>query len=108
MKQQHAGLNALKVLMILFVIFIHENPTWEKNGDMVMWWNSIVVVAVPVFFVLSGYFFFRGMDVLTLDVYKKKLTTRFRTLFIPYMIWNCFPVLFVVAGNLYSDRKSVV
>ena len=26
--KQHAGLNALKVLMILFVIFIHENPAW--------------------------------------------------------------------------------
>ena len=102
MKPQHAGLNALKVLMILFVIFIHENPTHNTHGNMVMWWNSIVVVAVPVFFTLSGYFFFRGMDVLTMDVYKKKLATRFRTLFIPYMIWNCFPVLFVVAGNLYS------
>jgi len=67
-----------------------------------MWWHHIVVVAVPVFFTLSGYFFFRGMDVLTLDVYKKKLATRFRTLFIPYMIWNCMPVLFVIAGNLYS------
>lgn len=100
--KQHAGLNALKVLMILYVIFIHENPTLEKNGEIVMWWHSVVVVAVPVFFTLSGYFFFRGMGVMTLEVYKKKLATRFRTLFIPYMIWNCMPVLFVVAGNFYS------
>lgn len=99
---QNIGLNALKVLMILFVIFIHENPTLEENGEVVMWWHSIVVVAVPVFFTLSGYFFFRGMEVMTLKVYKKKLVRRLRTLLFPYLIWNCMPILFVIAGNLYS------
>lgn len=102
MKQQHTGLNALKVLMILFVIFIHENPILEKNGEIVMWWHSVVVVAVPVFFTLSGYFFFRGMEVMTLKVYKKKLATRLRTLLLPYLIWNCMPILIVVVENLYS------
>ena len=99
---QNQGLNALKVVMILFVIFIHENPTLETHGEVVMWWHSVVVMAVPVFFTLSGYFFFQGIDCFTKEVYLKKLKTRGKTLFLPYMVWNCFPVLFVVAGNLYS------
>lgn len=47
---QSHSLNALKVIMILFVIFIHMNPTAERYGEAAMWWHSINVVAVPVFF----------------------------------------------------------
>ena len=100
--KQNIGLNALKVLMILFVIFIHENPSLEKNGEVVMWWHSVVVVAVPVFFTLSGYFFFKNVRDFTFSNYKQKLKKRAKTLLFPYVIWNCFPVLFVVVGNLYS------
>ena len=50
MSEQNYGFDALKVLMILFVIFIHENPTIECNGYAVMLWHRIVVCAVPVFF----------------------------------------------------------
>lgn len=46
---QSHSLNALKVIMILFAIFIHTNPTVERCGEAAMWWHSINVVAVPVF-----------------------------------------------------------
>ena len=88
--------------MILFVIFIHENPSHSTHGDVVMWWHSIVVVAVPVFFALSGYFFFKGVSSFDLPTYKRKLSKRIRTLLVPYLVWNCMPILFVVTGNLYS------
>ncbi|MEE1091824.1 MAG: acyltransferase [Prevotella sp.] len=100
--KQNNGFDALKVLMILFVIFIHENPTLESHGNVVMWWHSIVVCAVPVFFVLSGYFFFNKVECFDVDVYKRKIKTRIKTLLVPYLIWNCVPVLFVALGNLYS------
>lgn len=48
---QSKTLNAVKMLMILFVIFIHMNPTTDRCGEVAMWWHSIVVVAVPVFFI---------------------------------------------------------
>ena len=88
--------------MILFVIFIHENPTAEKNGEVVMWWHSVVVVAVPVFFTLSGYFFFQDVEKLTMEKYKEKIRRRVQSLLIPYLIWNCIPAVFFCAGNLYS------
>lgn len=96
------GFDALKVLMILFVIFIHENPTLETDGNVVMWWHSIVVCAVPVFFILSGYFFFNKIECFGFDVYKRKIKTRIKTLLVPYLIWNCAPILLVTLGNLYS------
>ena len=47
---QSKTLNAVKMLMILFVIFIHMNPITERCGEVAMWWHSIVVVSVSVFF----------------------------------------------------------
>lgn len=102
MQHENIGLNMLKVIMILFVIFIHENPTYSTHGEFIMWWHSIVVVAVPVFFTLSGYFFFKGISFFCYDIYKKKIKKRIKSLFVPYILWNCMPIVFVFAGNLYS------
>lgn len=88
--------------MILFVIFIHENPTVDTSGVVSVWWNKIVGVAVPVFFVISGYFFFRNIETYDIGTYKRQLHKRFRSLFIPYMLWNLMPICINVAGNMYS------
>ena len=85
---QSHSLNALKVIMILFVIFIHTNPTVGRCGEAAMWWHSINVVAVPVFFIISGYFFFYQTKVFGKETYFKKLKKRIRTLLIPYFLWN--------------------
>lgn len=104
-KSQSMQLNALKVLMILFVIFIHQNPTVEKTGIVSLWFHSIVVVAVPVFFILSGYFFFKSgwdRDCSWIDTYLKKNKARIKTLLVPYLLWNLLPVFNILAGNCYS------
>lgn len=95
-------MNALKVAMILCVIFIHENPTLEANGAAAMWWHSLMQGAVPVFFVLSGYFFFRGVGRFDRAAYGRKLARRSRTLLVPYLLWNLLPVMMVVGGNVFS------
>ena len=99
---QSHSLNALKVIMILFVIFIHTNPTVGRCGEAAMWWHSINVVAVPVFFIISGYFFFYQTKVFGKETYFKKLKKRIRTLLIPYFLWNLLPVLLITGGNFYS------
>lgn len=99
---QSHSLNALKVIMILFVIFIHMNPTAERYGEAAMWWHSINVVAVPVFFIISGYFFFYQTKTFGKETYSKKLRKRIKTLLIPYLLWNLLPVLLITGGNFYS------
>ncbi len=47
--------------------------------------SQITDVAVPTFFVLSGFLLFKGLDKTTL---KRKLVSRIFTLLIPYVIWN--------------------
>lgn len=99
---QSHSINALKVLMILFVIYIHMNPTSERCGEVAMWWHSVNIVAVPVFFIISGYFFFYQVSEFTCDSYRKKLKKRMRSLLLPYFLWNLLPVLLITGGNLYS------
>ena len=42
--------------------------------------------AVPSFFLISGYYFFYKTE-FNIEVYKKKMKTRFKTLVIPYLLW---------------------
>ncbi len=93
-----------KFILIMGVVFIHSNiyhftPS-GFNGygpEIVNFITSLMQVCVPSFFIISGYLFFYGVDNFTADVYKKKLSSRFKTLFIPYMIWDLFcAALFII------------
>lgn len=61
-------------------------------------------VAVPSFFVISGYLFFYKTDFFDKATYFKKITKRFRTVMIPYLIWNILYVLQMVSYTLIKER----
>ena len=95
--------NAVKVPMIIFVIFVHQNLSLEHDGRIGLLISSIVYVAVPVFFFISGYyFFFRGGGSFGWAEYVGKLRKRATTLLLPYLLWNLLPMLNIIAGNAYS------
>ena len=54
--------------------------------------QTLVKVAVPAFFVMSGYLFFANVEKFTKEVYWQKLRRRIKTLLIPYIIWNLLMV----------------
>lgn len=53
-----------------------------------MFWDQ----SVPVYFFISGYVFFLNIT-LVKDVYIRKMRNRFKSLFIPYLIWNAATIL---------------
>lgn len=55
--------------------------------------QTLVKVAVPAFFVMSGYLFFANVEKFTKDVYWQKLKRRVKTLLIPYIVWNLLMAL---------------
>ena len=57
-------------------------------------------VAVPLFFMFSGFLFFNRSDEFTLLTYREKLMKRIRTLLIPYIFWNCTLILYYLLGRL--------
>ena len=50
--------------------------------------QTLVKVAVPIFFIISGYLFFANVSEWNLIVYKQKMLRRVKTLLLPYLIWN--------------------
>lgn len=66
----------------------------------------LATIAVPLFFILSGYLFFYGA---TFDrvAYVTKLKKRTRTILLPYIIWNLVVVcLFFLAQTLLPSLMS--
>ena len=90
----------LRFPMIVLVTFAHSyGGVSEGFSLLASEWNTyeflkllvsqtMVKVAVPVFFIMSGYLFFANVDKLDVTTYKKKILRRIKTLLIPYLIWN--------------------
>jgi len=47
-------------------------------------------IAVPIFFIISGFLFFKNF---TMKTYKEKISKRVYTLFIPYIFWSLLAIL---------------
>ena len=50
--------------------------------------QTLVKVAVPTFFIMSGYLFFANVERFTKEIYFQKIRRRIKTLLIPYVVWN--------------------
>lgn len=108
----------LKLLLILAVVIIHSNLACELSLDqgfmcqVVEFFSNAVCnsLAVPCFFIVSGFLFFRSVEKFSAKVYFNKLRSRIHTLLIPYIIWNviaCALFLFKVY-KLHFDGLGIV
>ena len=90
-------LYVLKMLCILCVIYAHQS---SNIVNINYWMHSVGNIAVPLFYILSG-FFYRS-EVGIIDTLKKKI----RTICIPWLIWGtCTYIIIEVIGN--SDVSVV-
>ena len=110
-KLQSQTIDALRFPLAVCVVFIHSfgaalpsvGGLWWQNGfdlsDFFRVTFSLVLpqMAVPVFFVISGYLFFCKVDQLTFQVYAQKIKKRFKTLFVPYILWITIALAYVFA-----------
>lgn len=64
-------------------------------------------IAVPLFFMFSGFLFFYKTSDFTAKTYVGKLKKRIRTLLIPYIFWNILFVIFYnVSGRLFPGATE--
>ena len=94
-------------ILSVFVLYIHaKNLAYYNFGDvhgtLIYVLNQIMSetfgrVAVPFFFLQSGYWMFR-YDIFEekSDILKRKLKKKVVSLGIPYLIWNTFGLLFFI------------
>jgi fucose 4-O-acetylase-like acetyltransferase len=76
----------------------------SKRGDIIVKWiidtirfDGVFNVALPTFFFVSGVLFYKNFKME--DVFSK-YKSRFRTLFIPYLIWNTIWMVFIILIGL--------
>lgn len=95
----------LRFPLCVGVVLIHVNVIPNAGSTPIydsihlIFREVIARVAVPLFFMFSGYFFFyKSVDFCFLD-YKMKLRKRIRTLLIPYLFWNLTLIMYYLLGR---------
>lgn len=66
--------------------------------------EAICRLAVPLFFLISGYLFFKGLENWDKQVYLDKMKRRARTLLVPYILWNILAVVFFYGYTVLRMR----
>ena len=111
----------LRFPLIVAVVFIHTNlgsisinghsllqtsyPIYQSFSYLL--YELVLSLAVPTFFVISGFLFFAKSPKLSLTIYLQKLKSRFWTLLVPYVFWN-FAVIacYFIAQNFITGFVS--
>lgn len=110
---QSKSIYYLRFPLIVGVVLIHSNLSTIALGGTIYhfhnsyWYYAVIYlfseviprICVPLFFLISGFMFFKGRD-FTLGSYKEKLKKRVKSLLIPYLFWN------LLALGVYSLKHS--
>ena len=101
----------------ILVIWVHSynvelfagtqwGPAWERAAQIESFWSvGVGQIAVPGFFLMSSYLFFRNFEWKKLT---EKWKSRFFSVVIPYMVWTCLYYLgYVLATRLPGVAKVV-
>lgn len=105
-------LNAVPLICSLMVIMIHQhtvggNAYTVSSRIISFFTHGICTAAVPTFFLLSGYLFFRNAESVSDIVQKQK--KRIKSLLMPFLAWSAFyyvlysAVAVIVPGFLQSN-----
>lgn len=115
-------IDVLRFPLALMVIFIHMVPATVSlqeadfpalsgqgllNIVYIAFSRVVPYVAVPTFFLISGFLFFINFREWSWDGYKKKMKSRLRSLVIPYFLWNTAVLAFIIIGKILSKHASV-
>lgn len=95
----------LKFVLIILVVYTHSKPETAGTFKTLNFVQEIITynfcaTAVPLFFLISGYLFFRE-GTLNKELYVSKLKKRFRTLVIPYVFWILGAVVILFVAQKY-------
>ncbi|MBB6130759.1 acyltransferase family protein [Mucilaginibacter lappiensis] len=114
--KQSQMINVLRFPLIVLVLFTHELPFKREPVHLKFTGTDVYVllselishhsVAVPCFFLFSGYLFFFKINNWNYKVYTTQLRKRVNTLIIPYIIWNLLLLLAIFLKNLFFQKAG--
>lgn len=118
---QSKTINFLRFPLMLMVVFIHDEHLeinmqilTTKTLQMKTLYTIIVnlghytltQIAVPCFFMFSGFLFFYKTTEFSKTQYFDKLKKRIKTLLIPYLLWNILAICVPLAGALKNGELA--
>lgn len=116
LKTQSLTIDRLRPLLALMVVGLHVRPYFISGtasfldgpyeASVILIFRILFSVAVPFFFLISGLYFFKGLDEWDSSVWKSKIRKRVGSILVPYLLWNfiallCYP-LTRLAGHLVN------
>ncbi|MCH5316895.1 MAG: acyltransferase [Eubacterium sp.] len=109
--KQNNAIDLAKFICAVFVVAIHVPPFGSADGSTVVTYLNFFIqdylarIAVPFFFITSGYFLFKKTDIKNFDIKpSKQYVLRLIKL---YLIWSLiyFPVRL---GSIFTDKKGIL
>lgn len=119
-KTSSERLSVLRFPLIVGVVFIHAYSTEVgfsngavgtiDSGYLVGFMRDLISqglarLAVPLFFLLSGYFFFLNFYP-SVENYIKKIKSRTNSLLIPFLFWNILTLLLIALAQYLPATQS--
>ena len=114
LKKQFLAIDLTKVVLSLFVVQIHcfnllpasASPRFYSSlydFCRILFSQGICRLAVPTFFLISGYLFFRNLEVWNNQIYWEKVRKRWFSLLLPYIVSNLAAFMSLMFQEYVAD-----
>lgn len=114
-------IRAISFWSILLVVFLHAYNLDTKQQGVILtfpksyiWFvqslisNGVTRIAVPLFFIFSGFLFFIKFDQKAPD-FSAKIRKRVKSLFIPYIIWSVLGIiLYLILQSIPATQSFFI
>ena len=95
--KQYKSLDLAKFICAILIVIIHTSPFGSYSKVLSFGFRNIIcVIAVPFFFLTSGFLAFKKIDRLDSDKKKEYVFNYLKRLAIMYFIWSAIYFIFVV------------
>lgn len=92
-------------VVVLHASSMHTDPSLPVYSTLcVLFPQGICRVAVPCFFLISGFLFFKNLESWNWDTWKTKLVRRVHSLLIPYLLWNILAAILFLSYQYLRYR----
>lgn len=110
-------ITALRFPLACLIVLLHAQileplprPNVATSGFAyalrVLFSEGVCRIAVPSFFLISGYLFFKNLEQWDKKVWLGKMKRRFHTLLIPYILWNLLGIAYLFVSPYFGAETQ--
>ena len=88
----HAHVTEISMGGVTYDFDLHDFPLYNNISYCIS--DIVCRIAVPIFYIFSGYLFYINIQDYTVKEYVQKIRKRTKTLIVPYFFWNLAVIFF--------------